>query len=457
MDISQLFNGYRNKEFSPTEITKKYFSRIEKNLELNAYITLSADKALQQAEISEKKIMAGEVLGALEGIPLSIKDNIETKDIVTTNGSKVLKNSIPNENAYVVERVLSEGAINLGKTNLPEFVFGVTGNNPHYGYTKNPWNHNYSPGGSSAGSAAAIAANLCVASIGTDTTGSIRIPASSCGLVGLKPTFSYINTKGVKPHSWSLDNVGPLAKNVTDIAWMMEALTGDQYKKYCMEDIKGVRIGVPKNYFNENIDQDVMELFENSLLLLEKQGAILIEIDIPFSNADIEQLSHLVFSETAYSHRKNIEKYGHLIGDYIKNLLSPGFSATSFEYINGFKTKKKIERDFDKMFETIDVLATPTLPVPPPKLETTDIHINDFVEDILDSMTRYVQVFNFSNQPAMSIPCGITTDYLPVGMQLAARSYEDQLLIKVGYAFEQSNLNDFYSKREKICRTYSDA
>lgn len=453
MDIDQLFNGYRKKEFSPIEITKSYINKIERRAELNAYITVNADKALKQAEISEKKLMLGESIGVLEGIPLSIKDNIETKGIVTTNGSKVLRNSVPTENAYVTEKALSAGAINLGKTNLPEFVFGVTGNNPYYGYTRNPWHKEHSPGGSSAGSAAAVAADLCVASIGTDTTGSIRIPASSCGIVGLKPTFSYIKTKGVKPHSWSLDNVGPLAKNVTDLAWLMEALTGDEYKKYCDRDIKGVRIGVPNNYFNENIDKEVKMLFEDALNSLEKQGAILIDIDIPFISEDIDILAGLVFAETAYSHKENIEKYGYMIGDYIKGLLSPGFNVTAFDYINGFKNKEKVKYTFERLFEDIDILATPSLPVPPPKIETQDINIDGFTENILDTMTRYVQVFNFTNQPAMSIPCGITKDNLPVGIQMAAGAYKESLLIKVGYAYEQYYLNDFYNKRKEICQT----
>lgn len=454
--IDEIRRGYKNKDLSPVEVTELFIKRIENQKDLNAYITICPERALEQAKIAEQKMMLeNAALGVLEGIPISYKDLIHTKNIRTTSGSLIYKDFIPSTNAKVVDRLESEGAINLGKTNLPEFTYAITCNNPHYGPTKNPWNRQFSPGGSSGGSAVAVAANLSMASIGTDTGGSIRIPAASCGIIGLKPTYGYVDKTGVRKNAWTLDHVGPLTKNMVDLAIMMEALTGHQYKSHCTNDIRGLRVGVPKNYFNEFIDEEVYKLYLKSLEKFEEMGAILIEVDVPLTEADTHQLLTVSSSESGYINKENVVKHTDKMGPYIRSLIEPARSITAFEYIEGLERKKQITKDFEKIFENINILATPTLPTTPKETGIDkDIILDGEEKDLMEHMIRFVSVFNFTEQPALSIPCGLTSAGLPVGLQLIANPYQEAILIKAGYAFEQGYLSDFYKERDLVCETY---
>ena len=287
LTIQEMKAGFSNKDFSPVEVTRYYLKRIEDFTELNAFITVTSEQALKQASIAEQKYLAGEQTGILEGIPISYKDNLYTKGVRTTNGSKIDESFIPDVDAGIVTRLHREGAINLGKLNMHEYAFGITSNNPFYGAVKNPWNTEYTPGGSSGGSAVAVALSLGAASIGTDTAGSIRIPAASTGIVGLKPTHGLIDATNVTHISWTLDHIGPLTKNMSDLGIMMDAMTGDTYSDSLTRDIRGLRVGVPNNYFNELIESNTAKLYTEALENLEKLGAILIEIDIPFSPEDL--------------------------------------------------------------------------------------------------------------------------------------------------------------------------
>ena len=238
--IREIINGYRDKEFSPVEILEEYVKQIKThNPKLNAFITVNEEKAFQQAARSARKILDNEDIGLLEGIPISYKDSIDTKGIVTTSGSSIHKNRVPENNALVVQLLQAEGAVNLGKTNMFEFGFGITSKNPFFGDIGNPWNDSVTAGGSSGGSAVAVAANLCMGSIGTDTGGSIRVPSSCCGVVGLKPTHNLINTHGISLSN-TIDHIGPIARNVEDLAIIMEAITKKPFEKKCIPDIRGI-------------------------------------------------------------------------------------------------------------------------------------------------------------------------------------------------------------------------
>ena len=333
--------GFNNKDFSPVEITHDYLKRIEESNELNAFITVTGEIALKQAAIAEKKYLAGEQTGILEGVPITYKDNLYTKGIRTTSGSKIEEDFIPDVDAGIVSKLQREGAINLGKVNMHEYAFGITSDNPFYNPVKNPWNTAYTPGGSSGGSGAAVAASLCAASIGTDTAGSIRIPAASTGIVGLKPTHGLIIDTNVRNISWSLDHIGPLTKNMSDLGIMMDAMTGEDYSSSLTEDIRGLRIGVPKNYFNDLIESNTAELYAEALANLEKLGAILIEVDIPFSQADLAYSLSIGIAEAGYVHEKFLAESIDLYGRDVKASLEFSHSILALDYIKALKRKMK--------------------------------------------------------------------------------------------------------------------
>lgn len=451
MTIERLLKGYRQKEFSPVEVTRKFLDSIEvHNDRLNAYITVSVEKALNQAEIAEKKYVSGEQTGRIEGIPLSYKDMIDTKEIKTTYGSSIDQDHIPSEDAAIVHQLQLQGAVNLGKANLHEYAFGITSNNPFYGPVRNPWNSEYTAGGSSGGSGAAVASYLGLASIGTDTAGSIRIPASSCGVVGLKPTYGYLDAAGVKHLSWSMDHIGPLTNHVSDLATMMEAITGQSFVDYCREDVKGLRIGVPKNYFNEQLDDEVETLYHQALTKLEDMGAVLLDVDIPFTGEDLQLVSTLVSAEAGYVHQDSMKTSMDKFGTDVKAVLEFSQSISSLAYIEALKKRENKKHAFDQLLKNIDVLATPTLPTTPKKVGVNIVTIRGKKEDILTCMIRNTSVFNLTGHPALSIPCGLTSKQLPVGLQLVGGFYRERRLMHVAYAFEQQHLQDFYAKRDAL-------
>ncbi|KAB7707267.1 amidase [Bacillus aerolatus] len=449
LTIRELKAGFEKKEFSPVEVTQSYLDRINQNRDLNAYITICTEQALKQAEISEKKFLANESTGILEGVPISYKDNLYTKGIRTTSGSKIEENFIPDTDAGAIRTLQREGAVNLGKVNLHEYAFGITSNNPFYGPVRNPWNKEYTPGGSSGGSGAAVAASLCAASIGTDTGGSIRIPAASCGVVGLKPTYNLVDASGVKNISWSIDHVGPLTKNVDDLAVMMEALTGVSYSENLQEDIRGLRVGVPRNYFNEQIDKEAAALYKQALDNLETLGAVLIDIDIPFTMDDLSLVSVLAVSEAGFIHEHSMNTAIDQFGLDVRAAVEASRTFSALDYIKALKRKAELTEQFEQLFQQIDVIATPTLPDTAQKIGVEEFEIDGKRETTFNAMIRYPAVFNLTGQPALSIPSGFASNGLPVGLQLAAASYNEKTLIRTGFAYEQSFLKEFYKKRNK--------
>lgn len=450
LTIQELKNGYASKDFSPVEVTHSHLQRIENRSELNAFITVTAEQALKQAEIAEQKYLAGEQTGILEGIPISYKDNLYTKGIRTTSGSKIEESFVPTKNAGIVTKLHREGAINLGKVNMHEYAFGITSNNPFYGAVKNPWNTDYTPGGSSGGSGAAVAASLGLASIGTDTAGSIRIPAASTGIVGLKPTHGLIDASNVRHISWSLDHVGPLTKNMRDLGTMMDAMTGVNYSEALTTDIRGLRIGVPKNYFNELIESNVVNLYTKALANLEKLGAILIEIDVPFSPEDLALSFSVGIAEAGLVHEKSISEALYSFGEDVKASLEFSHSITALDYMKALKRKDALFTAFEKVFNSVDVIATPTIPDTAKKIGEESFSIDGVLDSTFNMMIRLPAVFNLTGQPALSIPCGIGSNGLPVGLQLASAAFNERILMKTGFAYEEAFLNEFYQERDAI-------
>ncbi|MGM7724280.1 amidase [Metabacillus sp. Hm71] len=451
LTIKELMNGYKNKLYSPIEITKWYIDRIKKlDPFINSYITITEETAFDQAEQAEKKMTSGNLEGLL-GVPISYKDSIDTKDILTTSGSIIDKDRIPNKNAEVVTTLEQSGSILLGKNNMYEYAFGITSENPFFGDIINPWNENKTAGGSSGGSAAAVAANFSLCSIGTDTAGSIRVPASCCGVVGLKPTYHLISMKGMTPLSWSLDHAGPITRNVEDAAIIMEALTNKPYTTACSGDIAGMKIGLPKHYLNENMDSEVKRLFENAIQQLSDLGAIIIEVDTSFLTDIINLARILGTSEVGYVHKDRIEHSLHLYSEGAQNTFTKSRGITAFEYISALKIREELIRKLSDIFAAVDVMITPTTPITTSDVQTNEVTINGMAEPLGDCMIRYTSLFNITGHPALSVPAGTTKEGIPVGLQFIAGHYREDLLFRAANSYEQVALADFYLKRDALC------
>jgi aspartyl-tRNA(Asn)/glutamyl-tRNA(Gln) amidotransferase subunit A len=451
MTITELVRQYVAREISPVEVMTAYLRRIEERQDLAAFITVDAERALAQAAIAEQRYLVGEATGRLEGVPVSYKDVIHTRGIRTTDGSLINRDFVPAEDAAVVTRLQREGAVNGGKTNLHELLIGVTSSNPHFGAVRNPWNTDYTPGGSSGGSAAAVAANISMVSIGTDTGGSIRIPSSSCGVVGLKPTYGYIDKSGVTKNSWTLDHVGPIARNVADLAITLEAMSGDAYPIDATGDIRGLRVGVPRRYFNEHLDADVKALYDAAVANLAALGCILVDIDLPFSAAESHIMMKAASAEAGYLHRDDVALRADALGPDLLRIFRSGGDISAFEYIEALEEKARLQGLFADLMSTVDVVVTPTLPATAQPIGQDVVTIDGVEESVLDCMVRYVAVFNLTEQPALSIPCGTASNGLPVGLQIAAASRREDLLLRVASAYERSFLDDFYQLRDQTC------
>lgn len=445
--VKELLNGYKNKQFSPVEITKEYLERA-KSEKLNAYIAVTEDIALAQAEIAEDRWLNGSAR-ILEGIPISYKDNIYTKDIPTTSGSKIDQDFIPNYNASVVDSLNQSGTIMTGKVNMHEFAFGITNNNPFYGAAKNPWNPEKIPGGSSGGSAVSVATDLCVASIGTDTGGSVRIPAASCGLVGLKPTRNLIKGSGITPLSWTLDHIGPITKNIDDLLLIMNGIVNNEVYAINHLDIKNLNIGIPTNFFNERIEEEVLQFYTNAIEQFERLGAKIIKIEVPGAEEAMDLTFTLAISEAGYTHKEQIQSNINVYGDDVKQILGLSTSISAPQYISALKRQNKLAKKLDDTFNQIDILLTPTLPALPKDIGQEEIVIENEAEPIFDCMNRYTNYFNITGNPAITIPTGISNCGLPVGIQLVGAKQNDSLIMQVAKVYEENYLEDFYQQRKK--------
>ena len=469
--IRQLHQQLVRKERSAVEITQDYLDRITAlEPKLHSYLTVTAEQALAQAKQVDNKIAAGEDTGILAGIPMAIKDNMCTRGIRTTCASKVLENFVPPYESTVTQKLLDAGAITLGKTNLDEFAMGSSTENSAYQLTGNPWDVERVPGGSSGGSAAAVAANECAVALGSDTGGSIRQPASFCGVVGLKPTYGLVSRFGLVAYASSLDQIGPLSRTVEDSALLLQAIAGHDprdstsinveipdYTRNLKTDIKGRRIGVIKETFDaEGIDETVKASVEKAIQQLQELGAEIQEISCPqfpyglptyYIIAPSEASSNLArYDGVKYGVRNNSDNLMSMytktraegFGTEVKRRIMLGTYALSAGYYDAYylkaqKVRTLIKQDFETAFEQVDVLVCPTSP-------TTAFKAGEKVDDPLsmylsDLMTIPV---NLAGLPGMSLPCGFDDQGLPIGLQLIGNVLREDLLFEVGYAYEQA-------------------
>jgi aspartyl-tRNA(Asn)/glutamyl-tRNA(Gln) amidotransferase subunit A len=480
LTIHEAHEKLKNKDFSSRELTQALLKRIEAvEPRVKAYITVTPEKALAEAEQADKMIAAGKIT-PLTGIPLAIKDVLCTEDITTTCGSKILKNFVPVYDATVVRNLKRAGAITLGKANMDEFAMGSSTENSSFGPSHNPWDLSAIPGGSSGGSAAAVAADECIASLGTDTGGSIRQPASCCGIVGLKPTYGRVSRFGLIAFGSSLDQIGPLTKDVRDAALLMNILAGydpqdstsvnkevPDYTTFLKSDLKGITIGVAREYFIEGIDPEVEKAVKEALHVLQSLGAKTVDIALPHTEYALP-VYYLIAPAEASSNLARYDgvKYGfraakdeNLIAMYkktrsegfgaeVKRRIMLGTYALSAGYYDAYYGKASqvrtlIRRDFEAAFKKCDVIVTPTAPTPAFKIgEKTDDPLQMYLSDI------FTIPVNLAGIAGISIPCGLTRNRLPIGLQVISGPFEEGKVLQTAFAYEQNT--DWHVKKPKL-------
>jgi aspartyl-tRNA(Asn)/glutamyl-tRNA(Gln) amidotransferase subunit A len=428
------------KQISPVELTQICLQRSEAiNPQLNAFITLTAESALAEARIATNEIARGEYRGPLHGIPLAIKDLFAVRGVVTTAGSPLLKDNVAPEDAFVVKQLRAAGAIFLGKSNMHEWALGVTGVNPHFGTARNPWNTDYITGGSSSGSGAALAAGLCYGSLGTDTGGSIRIPASLCGIVGLKPTYGRVSVRGVIPLAWSLDHVGPLGRNVDDVAALFNAINAydasDPYARLAsnfQSPTSNLRIGIPDDYFFSDLHPETEAAYRAAIKTLGEIGFELRAVALPGFEASEKASSKILLAEAAAYHREHIEQHADQIGEDVLTRFKWGLDVTGVEYALARRIQVEWRHKMAQLFDSIDALVLPATPFP-----ATRIDESDPVALSKGNLTRFTRMFNLTGNPAIVLPCGRTADGLPIGLQIVGSYWQEETIMQIATAYEE--------------------
>ena len=440
----------RRKEISPVDLVESALERIERlNPALNAFLTVVAEPARREAQRAEREFRRrGKSQGLLCGIPISLKDNFCTRGIRTTAGSKILEKFVPEYDSEVAIRLSHAGAILLGKTNMHEFAYGITNDNPHYGPTRNPWNRERITGGSSGGSAAAVAAGMGFAATGTDTGGSIRIPAALCGVAGLKPTFGLVSVAGVVPLAASLDHAGPIARSVTDACILLEAMTGNYPKGARSPDFRKLRrnrpprfrLGWPNEYFFERVDSEVREAIDAAAKCFESLGARIEQISLLHLAESADAGTNIALAEATHYHESQgyfparAAEYG---GD-VRRRLEQGRDVRATDYLRALEAKSRIEGDFDVAFERVDAIIAPTLPIAAPRLGESEVTIGGEKETVRSALVRLNRPANVTGHPALSIPCGFTRAGLPVGLQMIGPRWGEARLLALALAYEEA-------------------
>jgi aspartyl-tRNA(Asn)/glutamyl-tRNA(Gln) amidotransferase subunit A len=427
---------------SAKEIRDAVYSRIDRlNSQTRAFITV-VDRVHSNADPQS----------SLRGLPVAAKDLFDTKGIRTTAGSKVFADRVPEENAACIERLHDHGAVIVGKTNLHEFAFGLTTVNPHYGAALNPWDLSRTTGGSSGGSANAVSLGMGLASLGTDTGGSIRIPAALCGIVGLKPTYGRVSVRGVTPLSWSFDHAGPMTKTAEDSAILLEIISGHdpgdpytrivsvpRYSNALNQNIRGLRVGVPTSYFFEKISSVVEAAVRKALQELERMGAEVVPVVMPGISIHRAVWLQIATAEAYSFHEPYLEKHAALYGSDVRARLEPGRKLLSVDYVRAQRARTMLKDECKRLFEKVDVVVTPTTPIPAPRIEDLNKPWSTASSEIaLTALARLTRYFNVVGLPAISIPCGFTPEGLPIGVQIAGKAFDESTVLRVAHAYEQS-------------------
>jgi aspartyl-tRNA(Asn)/glutamyl-tRNA(Gln) amidotransferase subunit A len=453
LSVEALGERLRRRELSPVEITRVYLDRIAAlDPELHACITVTAEPALADAAAAERAIAAGQYRGPLHGVPLAIKDLFYTAGVRTTAGSRILANFVPTEDATVVARLRAAGALSLGKTNMEEFAYGATSLNPHYGACRNPWDPERIAGGSSGGSAAAVAAGLAPAALGSDSGGSIRQPAALCGLVGLKPSYGRVSKHGVVPLSWSQDHVGPMTRTVRDAALLLQALAGHDprdpassdapvpdYLERIEQGVAGLRVGLPREFFFERVDPATEAAVRGAARALEGLGARVEEVPLPQAAPAFAAGAAILFAEATAYHERWLRTRPQDYDPAVLARLRVGSALLATDYLKAQRARRVLVEQVVRTFDAVDVLLTPTAAVPAPRRDENVIRWPDGSdEDVRGATLRFTRVFNLLGLPAVSVPCGMTASGLPLGAQLVGPPFAEATVLRAARAYEQA-------------------
>ena len=434
MTIREIGRALRSRETSCVELVDAVFARVRAG-NFNALITETEELARAQAAERDSELRAGHDRGPLHGIPTAHKDIFYTKGIRTTGGSLVFRDFVPDRDATAVAALNEAGAICIGKANLHELAYGITSKNPHYGFVLNPRDTARVAGGSSGGSAALVAAECVPFSLGTDTAGSIRIPASFCGVVGLKPTYDRVSRHGVLPLAFSLDHVGPIGSYVEDCALVMNAIAEGEFWLGAADDLAGVRIGVPRSYFFDSTTAEVAGAVRSAVAKMERARAAVVEVDTPDMDVAYRAARMVQMPETAAIDAHYADPS--LFGSDVWALIQQGKLIAGHEYVNAQRLRTVFRREMDALWKQVDVLVTPTTPVAAPLLEQDTVETHGEKKELRAAVTSLARPINFFGEPAMSLPCGKTAGGLPIGMQLIAAPFEDAKLLQIASTVER--------------------
>ncbi|MBI4198939.1 MAG: Asp-tRNA(Asn)/Glu-tRNA(Gln) amidotransferase subunit GatA [Chloroflexi bacterium] len=452
LNITQLAPLVRGRRLSPVELCRAYLDRIQAlDGTYHCFITVMADSALEQARTAEREVASGTYRGPLHGIPVGLKDLFYTQGVRTTAGSRILADFIPREDAGSVARLKAAGGIILGKLNLHEFAYGPTGINPHYGTPANPWDLERIPGGSSSGSAAALMARLLPGTAGSDTGGSIRIPASLCGCVGLKPTYGRVSRHGTVPVSWTLDHMGPLARTVEDCAVLLQAMAGHDpgdpsssaapvpnYRAALRRGVRGLRAGVPKEHFFDELEDGVRAAVRGAIAALEDLGVAVQEVSIPAVYQAAAISSTIQGAEAFTYHQRWLKERPQDYSPQVRERLLGRAVIPAVDYLFAQQARVRFIREFQKVMQKVDVLVIPTSPVTAPRVEQSTVVLGGQERPIEGLFSVLTRVFNIAGMPAISVPCGFDGRGLPVGLQIAGRPFEEATVLLVAHAYEQA-------------------
>lgn len=480
MTATELAEKIKTKQLKSVEVTQAFINRAkEVDPKIKAYTNITEEYALTQAKISDQKISEGKDLGVLEGVPIAIKDNILIKDLKMTASSKILENYVAPYDATVIEKLKSAGAVFVGKTNLDEFAMGSSTENSAFFTTRNPWNLEHIPGGSSGGSASAISAMTAPLALGTDTGGSIRQPASCCGIVGVKPTYGRVSRFGAVAFASSLDQIGPMSKTVEDSALLLNVLAGydkkdstsinkpvPNYLANISKDLKGIKIGLPKEYFIDGLDSDVKKAIDNAIAVYKNLGCEMVEISLPHTDYAVAVYYIICCSEASanlarydgvrYGFRAEcdnlLDEYkksrGQGFGPEVKRRIMLGTYALSAGYYDAYygkaqKVRTLIKQDFEKAYEKVDIILTPSAPTPAFKIgEKSSDPLQMYLSDI------FTISCNLAGVGGISVPCGFSKGGIPIGLQLLSKYFDEETMFNVAYKYQQAT--DYHKQFPRI-------
>jgi aspartyl-tRNA(Asn)/glutamyl-tRNA(Gln) amidotransferase subunit A len=453
LTLVEAMEMLRRKAVSPVELVQAFIARIERlNPALNAFITVTAEQALQQAREAEAEIQRGHWRGPLHGMPLALKDLIDTAGIRTTAASAVFKDRIPGEDAEVVRRLKTAGAVLLGKLNMHEFAYGGTSVPSYYGPVRNPWNLARIAGGSSGGSAAAVAAGLCIAALGSDTAASIRQPAAYCGIVGLKPTLGRVSTRGVIPLSWSLDHIGPLCRSAMDAALLLETIAGhdplepssvdrpvDRYTNALGAETATLTIGLVRRPYFEDLDLDIETALSASIQELARITAGVRDVELPYTNV----LLTIASAEAYAFHQPHFTRTPQLYQAMTRQRLEQAAGISAADYVNARREMERLRWKADEVFSSVDLLVTPTTAVTPITIESGYLD-PPLPPDGTPIEFRNTHMFDVLGLPAISVPCGFTRDGMPIGMQITGPRFGESRVLALAHAYQQ--ITDWHTR-----------